>query len=79
LGLLAFLAWLASLVFELVQAFKNQDLSPARHAWVLTGLLVLCGFVISGFTETIYNDEAVLFAFYAVLGAALAAARPTHE
>jgi|GEM_PF-1974682 len=75
-GLLLFCSWLLSLGWELFLSMNGESsFLPQRQRWAAMGLLALIGFVVSGFTETVYNDEAVLFAFYAVMGAALSAVR----
>lgn len=79
IGLIAFLAWLSVLAGEFWRASRRKDLSDARRRLALTGFLALAGFLISGLTETVYNDEAVLFTLYAVIGLALAAVRTNHE
>jgi len=79
IGLIAFLAWLSVLAGEFWRASRRTDLSDARRRLALTGFLALVGFLVSGLTETVYNDEAVLFTLYAVIGLALAAVRTNHE
>jgi len=77
LGLLAFLLFISSLVWELRQALRATQKDPWRSAVLQAALLGILGFMIGGLTETVYNTAVVMMTFYFVAGLALALAR--HE
>jgi putative inorganic carbon (hco3(-)) transporter len=72
LGLSAFVA----LFFILFKTFlkrlslKSKAANTSQHL-ALFGMLTLVGFLVSGLTETNYNDTEVLMSFYFALGLAL--------
>lgn len=75
-GLLLFLSVLALLAREFWRRLKEASAQTDVTPWApAAGLLSLAAFAGSGLTQTVYNDEAVLFTFYAAIAWALAAPR----
>jgi putative inorganic carbon (HCO3(-)) transporter len=78
LGSAAFFLFVASLFGELWQALRRSEGDPSREAIFQAAILGMAGFLISGFTETVYNTAVVMMTFYFVIGLALALARHTR-
>jgi O-antigen ligase len=73
LGLTAFLMFLSVLGGTVWKAYRNAKLNhAASRIPLLTALLGLAGWLVSGITEAVYNDTSVLMVFYLVMGIALA-------
>jgi O-antigen ligase len=72
LGLLAFLVFIATAGCILLRGYRRiPEVQTQRRILVLTALLSLVGWLISGMTETIYNDTSILMNFYFVIGMGL--------
>jgi O-antigen ligase len=77
LGLLSFLTFIMVLAGELWKGYqRSENLTDEEpRILILTALLSLVGWLVSGFTETVYHDSNVLMMFYFVMGIALATSR----
>jgi putative inorganic carbon (HCO3(-)) transporter len=68
LGLLGFLVLMGTLAWELLR-------SPSDPLVRRTALLGMVGFLVSGMTETVYNNATIMMIFYFVVGIGLACVR----
>jgi len=77
LGLLAFLNLLMVLASELWRGYQVAGAKEDEGSRIilLTALLSLVGWLVAGFTETVYHDSNVLMPFYFVMGIAVATSR----
>lgn len=77
LGLLAFLTYIMVLASELWRGYRRAVVKDDEDSKIilLTALLGLAGWLVAGFTETVYHDSNVLMMFYFVMGIAVAASR----
>jgi hypothetical protein len=69
LGLAAFTAFFVALAWELIGRWRRA-VSDSDRVILFTALGALLGFVISGFTETVYNDTEIVMMLFFVLGLA---------
>ncbi len=76
-GLLAFLSFIVVLARELWRGYRRAATQADEDSQIilLTGLLGLVGWLVAGFTETVYHDSNVLMVFYFVMGIAVATSR----
>jgi putative inorganic carbon (HCO3(-)) transporter len=77
LGLLAFLGFILVLASELWRGYRVAVVKEDADSKLilLTALLSLGGWLVAGFTETVYHDSNVLMMFYFVMGIAVATSR----
>lgn len=75
-GLLGLGAYMILLLMIVRQLWKTMSEQPSGSmSWQMSAgaLLGILGFLLSGLTETVYNDSEVLMMFYFVVGLSLAA------
>jgi O-antigen ligase len=75
LGLLTFFIFIGTMLYEMIRAYRDSEGDDFSRSVYLASGLGIVGFLVSGFTETNYNDTTVLMVFYLMNGFALALAR----
>src|SRR5258708_3699666 len=80
LGLAALLSFLGYLGWTLGKALRKTTAEQINERVVLlTALLGLVGWMVSGLTEAVYTDSSVLMVFYLVMGLALVKAQEPKD
>jgi putative inorganic carbon (hco3(-)) transporter len=76
LGLAAFLFFIGTLGWTLLRALRRLSTEEIeRRTILLTALLGLTGWLVSGLTEAVYNNSSIQMMFYFTAGLALASVR----
>jgi O-antigen ligase len=74
-GLIAFLSFIGVLGSHLFRSYRSTPKEDGNNrVALLTALLGLSGWLVSGMTQASYNDSSVLMVFYLVMGIAVASA-----